>query len=205
MNRTGAKNPAKRVLAMALTAVLAMGAMFALAGCGPNDEQAIRDGITQQLDILKNPTKETIEPLLGEADETTMKQLETYGVDLYELIGHAFRGFDYTIGDIKVDGNNATADLTITTIDISKTSQAALESISKDPAALEKVQKFYEDGDQKAAMQYVVGLVYDALDATTDTVTTDTTLKLTKTNGTWDVDKSSLNEIFAGMYGDLNM
>ena len=205
MNRTETKNPTKRILAMALSAVLAMGTMFALAGCGPNDEQVIRDGIAQSLDAFKNPTKENIGPFVGELDETTMKQLDAAGVDIYEFIEHAFRGFDYTIGDIKVDGDSATADVTVTTINVGKITASALEAIQKDEKAMEEVQKLYQDSGQKAAMQHLIAYIYDAMDASTETTTHDATLKLTKTDNLWDVDQSSMNELLSGMTNGLSM
>ncbi|MDO4400390.1 MAG: hypothetical protein Q4D27_05520 [Coriobacteriia bacterium] len=204
MHQTMYATLSKRALALVIAALLAMGAVFMMAGCsGTSDEQVIRDGITKELDAFKNPTKESLAPYIGEADEDQLAALEAYGVDIYEFIEHAFRGFDYEIGDITVDGDKATANVKVTNIDVANVTQDVMSKISTDKDISAKVQKLSEGGDQEKIMKYVFSLVYEAMDATTDTVTTDTTINLTKTDNQWNVDEESITEMIQGMYGGL--
>ena len=194
----------KRALALVVAALLAMGAAFTLAGCsGASDEQVIRDGITKELDAFKNPTKEGLAPYIGEADEDQLAALEAYGIDIYEFIEHAFRGFDYEIGDITVDGDKAVANVKVTNIDVANVTQDVMAKISTDKDISAKVQKLSEGGDQAKIMEYVFSLIYEAMDAATDTVTTDTAINLTKTGNQWNVDEESITKMIQGMYGGL--
>ncbi|MBE6470165.1 MAG: hypothetical protein E7000_00435 [Coriobacteriaceae bacterium] len=204
MQTSTQERPITRMLAIVLAAFLAIGAACVLAGCsGTSDEQVIREGLAKELDAFKSPTKESLEPYIGEIDSDQMETLESYGIDIYEFIEHAFRGFDYTINDVTVDGDTATADVTISNIDVAKVASSVMDTVSSDKDIAAKVQKLAEGGDQSEVMKYVFSLMYDAMDAATETVSTDTTIKLTKTNNQWDIDEDSISDMIAGMYGGM--
>lgn len=198
------KTRTKRLVAVVFAAVLALG-LFAVVGCSSNnDEQVIREGIAKELDVFKNPTAESLAPYMSAIDSSTQAQLDSYGVDIVEFLQHALAKFDYEIGDIKVDGNKATAAIKVTNIDVSKIANETMANIQDNPELVAKVQDIVANGGtQKDAMKAVFEYLYTAFDAATETVTTDTEITLTKTGNTWDVDQDSMSGLLTGIYGNL--
>ena len=194
------------IVAIAAAAMLALGAAFTLGGCaGTSDEDVIRDGVTKTLDAFKNPTKENLTPYIGELDTDQVKQLEAYGLDVYEFFGHAFKNFDYQLGDIAVDGDKATAAVKIQNTDVSKVARGVIDKVQNDESIAAEVQKIAEKGDQAEVMKFVFSLIYEELDATTETATTDVQLTLTKTNNEWRIDEDSFYTMVNGMYGGMEV
>ena len=203
MQNARTDSPAKRIFALAIAALLALGTAFAISGCGSdNTEQLIRDGIDSDLSLFKNPTKENLEAFVDESNASQLAQLEAYGIDIYEFLGHALGKFDYQIGDIKIDGNTATADITVTNIDVSAVVNDAIESAQSDPDVAKKLEEVAETGDQAAVMKVVMDYVYSELDAATETITTDTQITLTKNGDTWTVDEEGMSDFLVGVYGN---
>lgn len=103
----------KELLALvALVAALAMS--VTLSGCGPSDEDAIKQALDDEMSIIVNPTDETISMLADEASSGAGGTLETMGIDSGELVRSWIDGFGYEVGTISVDGETATAEVTIT-------------------------------------------------------------------------------------------
>ena len=204
MQNARTESHAKRLVALVFAAVLALG-MFAVAGCSSsNDEQVIRDGITKELDIFKNPTQEALQPYLDKMDSSQIQQLEALGVDIVEFLQHALGKFDYEIGDITIDGDKATAALKVTNIDVSTIMNDTMTKLQSDPAVAKEVQDVIANGgDQKDTLKVVFKYLYDALDAATETTTTDTQITLTKDGNVWNVDQDSMSGLLTGIYGSL--
>ena len=204
MQNERTKTRTKSLVAVVFAAVLALG-LFAVAGCSSNnDEQVIRDGISKELDVFKNPTKENLAPYMSAIDSSTQAQLDSYGVDIVEFLQHALAKFDYEIGDIKVDGNKATAAIKVTNIDVSKIANDTMSNLQDNPELVAKVQDIVANGGtQKDAMKAVFEYLYQAFDAATETVTTETEITLIKTGNTWDVDQDSMSDMLTGIYGNL--
>lgn len=96
----------------ALVATIALGCVALLGACsGVNPEQLIIADLTTNLDLVKNADDETIDAIMSGIDATA---LEAYGVDGAEFAAALIDGFDYTIDEIDVEGDTATATLTIT-------------------------------------------------------------------------------------------
>lgn len=100
----------------ALVAALTMLAVsFTLFGCaGESDEELITKAIDDEMGIIVDPDDETIEMLAEEATSGAGSTFETMGIDSTELVKSWIDGFGYTIGTITVDGDSATAEMTIT-------------------------------------------------------------------------------------------
>lgn len=96
----------------ALVAALTMLAVsFTLFGCaGESDEELITKAIDDEMGIIVEPDDETIEMLAEEATSGAGSTFETMGIDSTELV----KSWIYTIGTITVDGDSATAEMTIT-------------------------------------------------------------------------------------------
>lgn len=91
-------------------AVLSFGAIT-LTSCGPSAEDAIRQGITEELDSIKNLDEARMDEF---ATAAGADQLSVYGMDPQAFVTAYLAGFDYTIDDIVVNDNNAMATVTIT-------------------------------------------------------------------------------------------
>lgn len=98
-----------RIIAMGLSLILMAGIV---TGCGEkvSDEELIREAIVEELDGIKNLEDETLEEM---GVEDLAAQLEPMGIDGEEFMKTYLDGFDYTVGDIKVDGEKATASITL--------------------------------------------------------------------------------------------
>lgn len=104
-------NPATRIvaaLALVFSALLCAGA---LASCGQDNEQLIRDSLTEELDSIKNLDQTYIDELSSEA---SMQDLEEFGIDPDEFFKSYLSGFDYEIQDVNVDGDTASATVVLT-------------------------------------------------------------------------------------------
>ncbi|MEI3376867.1 MAG: hypothetical protein V8R08_03395 [Coriobacteriales bacterium] len=99
----------RKLLTVAISAVMAF-SLFALIGCGSsNPEQVIRQGLSEEFDSVKNLNEDTLEELVG----NSLNQFQQYGIDMKEFLRSYFEGFDYNIGDITVDGDTAEAEVTM--------------------------------------------------------------------------------------------
>ena len=188
-----------RVLTLACTAILASTLMIGLTACS-NDEQAIKDGISTELGAFKNPTKESLEPYVGQLSSSDLKELETYGIDIYEFLGHCFSKFDYSVGKVSASGDTATAELSLTKVDVQSAVKATSDEFQSSDMRDELAQ-IYTDGGETALIQKFFEMFYSKLDETTETVSNDVTVKLTKSNGSWTIDDASLNDLVSAAYG----
>ena len=93
-----------RVIALAALCCSLVFASAALTACGPDHEQAIRDALTQELDTIKNLDEGFINEIASQ-DEVANPN---------EFFKSYLSGFDYSIGDVTVDGETATATVTLT-------------------------------------------------------------------------------------------
>ena len=99
---------------VALTALLTLSiGMVGLAGCsgGTSDEDAIRASLASELDSIKNIDDAFVNEFSESID---MSQLSVYGIDGVEFMKSYLSGFDYAIDSINVDGDSATAQITLT-------------------------------------------------------------------------------------------
>lgn len=200
------KQFAKRAVAVFIMIVLAAGVSFALSACGgaSNDEKLIKDEISKVLDNFKNPTKESLSEYV-EGNEAALASLEAYGVDYVELFQHLFKHFDYTIDDVKVNGDTAVAKLTVENVNLQNAINEASIAMQNDPEFLSEAQAAYMSGGEQAMYKLVFQEMYDAIDSSTDIVKSQTELTCTKKNGQWEPDEESMTEFVSKVYGGLDM
>ena len=200
------KQFAKRAIAVFTMIVLAAGVSFALSACGgaSNDEKLIKDGISEVLDNFKNPTKESLSEYVG-GNEAALASLDAYGVDYVELFQHLFKHFDYTIDDVKVNGDTAVVKLTVENVNLEKALSEASTAMQSDPEFVSEVQAAYVSGGEQAMYKLVFQKMYDAIDSSTDIVKNQMELTCTKTNGQWAPDDESVTELVSKVYGGLDM
>ena len=123
----------KKTTLIGLVTTLAVAACIALTGCGANtnqetiskdqetisknqetiskDQEAISKDLTVQLDSFKQSSADNLSSIFKE----NVTYLEMIGIDPDEFAKACVDGFEYKIGTITVNGNNGTADVTLTT------------------------------------------------------------------------------------------
>jgi hypothetical protein len=90
----------KRIGLFVLAALLGLATLLATTGCLGGDEAVIRDGLTSEFNELKNPSSDTWADVSGEMPT--------------DVINAWLGGFNYEIGEITIDGDTATAAVTLT-------------------------------------------------------------------------------------------
>ena len=103
---------------------LAVFTLCSLTACGPSPEDTIREAITDEFDGYKNADDSVIQQIAQSAEKQGISQ---YGIENEEFATMVLDGFDYSINSIEVDGNSATANLTI----VSKSSAAFKEKLTE--------------------------------------------------------------------------
>lgn len=102
----------RKKFAPAAVAAALLAFAIALAGCssGPSDEEVIRQGVSEELAAIKAGDDE----LISSVEEDAGEDLKTLGIDARDFMSAYLDGFDYSVGDVKVDGDSATVHLSIT-------------------------------------------------------------------------------------------
>lgn len=193
---------ALRAITTIVSCVLALGLVVGLNGCGKNDEELIRASVSEVMDLFKNPTKENLQGFINE-DEIDLSTLEEYDIDIYEFLGHSFKHFDYTINDVTVDGDKASANLMLTNTDLGAVVEETTTEITENIDDYADV--LNGENGRKEFMKIFFNKIYEKLDASEETVSTDATLQLNKVDGEWEVDDSSMDAVVSAMYGGLEL
>lgn len=202
------------VLATTAALVLAVVATLCVSGCGQPADAVIREGLSRELDAFVSPTvdslKQAIVDLGGteeEAEATTKSfaDLKAHGIDPDEMLKHLFWGYAYEIGEISVDGDTATAAVTLTSADFPSVVSQFSTYFESDEGKAE-LQKVYSESGETAMYQAVYAKFYEYIEAA-GTTTTSLTLSLEKRDGTWQVTDESTNELIGALFvglGDLS-
>lgn len=198
------KQFAKRATAVFIMLALAAGLCFTLAACSnsTSDKDLITKELNTVLDAFKNPTAESLSPYVG--DGSSLESLTQYGIDYVELFQHLFKHFDYKINDVKIDGDHATVAMTVENADFEKIMNDVNATLQDDPEFVNTLMDAYSSGGQEAMYKLIFQKMYDAIDASSDIVSSDAELKLTKTNGKWEVDEDSISDFVSKIYGGLD-
>ena len=199
----------KRVTTILVTLAMSVGLCIGLAACSgggaASEEDQIRAELDKALGTLKNPTEESLAALLGD-DMSSLDTIKNqYGIDPVEMLQHLFAKFNYTIGDITVNGDTADAQVTMENIDLQKVLNEAVSGLQSDSDFIAKVTEAYTSGDQSGMYKLVFEKMYEAIDAAEETVTNTVEFKLTKTNGQWDINEDDMSSLISSMYGGLDL
>ncbi len=101
----------KAIIAAIAGASLLSLSLLALAGCAAtSSEDAIRQAVSQELDIYKNMDEKAVSMVAESAENEGLTEL---GIDGREFAKAVLDGFDYRINDIVVNDKTATANVTI--------------------------------------------------------------------------------------------
>ncbi|MDR2714811.1 MAG: hypothetical protein LBB42_04760 [Coriobacteriales bacterium] len=99
-----------RKTALALMLALVMALSLSLVGCGKSSEDVIRDGITEELEGLKTLNEKTISQLMS----GSAGAFSQFGIEDRDFFEAWLEGFDYSVDDVTVNGDNAVAKVTLT-------------------------------------------------------------------------------------------
>ncbi len=171
----------KRLAAMGAAALM-VAALGAFTGCSSNaaNEEVIRTSITEELDPYKNHDSSVI----SQIQTQNAVGLATIGIDGEEYANALLDGFDYTIEDVTVNGNEASATLVMTQKDIDEAeAEAIMEELAADPAFLEMSQ----DERKTAVSDKIFEYISSVEAAPQDPVTIDFVLN----GNTWELTDES--------------
>lgn len=166
----------KRALAAIVVGTLCAAAFVALPSCGPNNEELIREAVTQKYDAYKNADDAVLSQLVSSLENDGLTEL---GIDETEFATVVVDGFDYAIDNISVEGDSAVITVTFagkSYEDLLSSISATTEALANDPAFAELSQE-----DRRAAAGKMVMDAFDALEVRNETVDLDYQL----TDNTW--------------------
>lgn len=168
----------KIVAAVCATALVAFGAV-ALTGCGQDDAEVVREGVTAELESVKNLDQEFVDQFLAETD---IAELEAYGIDGEEFLRAYLDGFDYTVDDVTVDGDTAVATVSIT----SKSLNEAMSTISDDLMALADDESIADVAQDEEALNQLIGdTVMESMNSLQTTTKSGIELEYALQDNTW--------------------
>ena len=168
----------KRTVVAATTAALLTFSLTAVTGCGASsDEDLIRDAITSELESIKTLDEAFLAEMV---DGLSADEFTTYGIDPTEFMSSYLAGFDYSIGDISVDGDTATATVTLTCKSFSAYEES-LTAKSSDAVQNNDLASMSEDEINKLIGKIMVEALNEVEPATTEPIT----LEYTKEGNVW--------------------
>lgn len=101
----------KRKTACVLAFVMIV-ALYLTACGGKSDEEIIREGVTEELNEIKNLEAEFLEELVDELDDAG--DLALLKIDSEAFCRAILADFDYNVGEITIDGEDAIIEVTLT-------------------------------------------------------------------------------------------
>lgn len=183
-----------KALVCVLCATLTLASGLILTGCSkPDPEKVIRANLILSFDQLKNLDDDAIDELAKEYDDIGIEEL---GIEPSEHIATVADGFDYSIESIEVDGDTATANLTIYSKSLSELSDLNYDEMYED--FIRAVESGEVTLDEESFNAWVGAYLMDAIDRIEPS---EKSLELTYVNGDdgWELDAKSndaLTQIF---------
>lgn len=185
------KTNARRFAAAVAAALLLVFSAGALFGCGQSDEDAIREALTSELDSIKSQDEAFLSNMAADMD---VDDFTTYGIDPQEFITKYLTGFDYTIDSITVDGESATAVVTLTCKSFSSYN-AAVTAAADDALATKDISSM-----NQSELNALVGeIMLSALDNIEPVATDPVNIEYTLEGNTWTPTAASEQAITAAM------
>lgn len=166
----------KKAGIVAVALALVVFAMGALTACSPSPDAAIRDAITDEFDTFKNKDDSAIEQIAKSAEAQGIDQ---YGIENEQFADMVLDGFDYHINSVEVDGNSASANITISSKSAAAFKDkltAAIADISANPDLASM------SNDEK--MELISQAITDSF-KDIEIVNENVTIEYSNVNGTW--------------------
>lgn len=164
-----------------------------LTGCSSaeDDEAAIKEALTEQFDQLKSLDDATVDEI---AQAIGSSELSNLGIAPADFAKAYLDGFDYSVQDVKADGDSATATVTVTCKSL-KEFESSLNTMAeeyiKDESNWEKSEtQIYQEIGTK---------VMESLKSVPTATTSPIKLSFAKSNGEWSSDSSNESAITNAM------
>jgi hypothetical protein len=170
-----------RVALLLLAALLALATLVTLGACGKSDSEVIREGLTNDLGALKDATSKEFVALSSE----TQDMLSSQGVEIDDFTGIWLEGYDFTIGDIQINGSEAVARVDITVKQLGPVLDAVVAEIQSSDQAYDTLE---------AATAAIGQLLAERLAEAAPTTTT-IEIPCTKTDNEWRVSDRMQDEL----------
>lgn len=186
----------KKVLAAAVAAMMLTFGCMALAGCSqPSAEDVIRDGLTKELDQVKNLDGELMSEV-GAMDAAS--ELETYGITAQSFMETYFDGFDYSIDEVTIDENDKNKATAVVTLKVKSLTDVytKITEASTEFASGADVASMSEDELNQKVGEIVLQAITDVPATETEAVT----LPLVCENNEWQVTDAGLQQLGVAMF-----
>lgn len=181
-------NMGKKVAALAVAMAMTF-SLSALVACGQDNEKLIRDGVTEELEGVKALNDETMSAL---TDSSGVAQMAEYGISAEDFLRSYLSGFDYSLGDVVVDGDKATVEVTLTCKDFAEY-QTKLEEAAAALAADGSV-------DMSNVNEKIGEIVMGTLDQVQASQTDPITLEYELVDNTWTPTDESMQAVATAMF-----
>ena len=178
----------RKISLMVISALMVFALALPLTGCGNPDVNAIRNGLTDVLNQFKDPKSN----LWQKEMKQDLKELASYGINVDDIINAWVKDFSFKMGDIKVNGNNATAEVSITCRQLYPAYEAAAARLfEEDISNFSSEAQFY-----KKYGEYIV----DELNKQKP-VTTKIIIPCIKSDNTWSEAAGAESEYTRALFG----
>lgn len=181
----------KRFVAALAAAMMLTFSAGALIGCGQSDEEVIREALTAELESIKTQDAEFMAEMSAGMDAS---DFAAYGVDPQEFMAKYLTGFDYSIDSITVDGETATAVVTMTCKSFSAYSDA-VEAAATDALTSKDIASMTEADINALAGE----IMLSALDGVEPTACAPVTVTYNLVDSTWTPTAASEQAISAAL------
>lgn len=145
---SGQLNPPRRgvfvVRLIAALAVCAVGLILFTLLSAPSARKLITEDLSARLDKLESADSD----IMDRIESASAERFKTIGVDSTEFAKAYLADFDYRIGDIDIDGDNATAKVTVTTRRLSSVLSAFSTDYQREVRSLDQA----PDPEQSATL-----------------------------------------------------
>lgn len=187
-------NPYSGAISALVAALVLCLCLAPLSGCSnqQDDAEIIRQSLTTELDSIKNLDDAFVNEF---SESINMSQLSMYGIDGVEFMRSYLTGFDYTIDSINVDGDTATANITLTCKSYTGYQQALKDAVDKITENPDELAGLSNDDINKKIGEIVTG----SLDGVELKATEPITITYTKVNDTWEPASSTSGDISAAL------
>lgn len=181
----------KMLMALVMSAVVALSAGM-MVGCGGGDEELIRDALTQELESIKNQDAEFISEMSSSINAADFAEM---GIAPEDFVSSYLTGFDYSIGDVVVDGDTATVQVTLSCKSYASLMQA-VNGLASDSEVMDTISNMSSEAE---ALVYLGGKVMELLDGTEVVECPPVTVEYNLIDGEWTPTTASEEAITAAM------
>ena len=198
----------KKLLVASVACVMGFSMMFGLAACGggndgPSDEELITASIDELITAFKDPGSEASKAVLGDIEDADLSQFEEFGVAPYDFLARCFSRAEYTVDAINIEGDTATAELTITNVDLTAAMEAAAGEDLDAFLATDEGAAMIAAGDVTALYPKLMELFYARIDSSETMVSNPATLDFNKVDGQWVASDADIDQFVSALYGGL--